>query len=107
LLSIIVAIAIYTLVAADFIWRLHANKPIRKNVVDSSENTSRNASEDAVVLSPPGVPNRIPWNIQLMFFGLGVSTLFLLIRAIYRLVEVRVNVFESAQWTAIDNNSNS
>jgi hypothetical protein len=86
---IIAAIAIYSLVAADFIWRLHANKPLRKRTAENSELASRNASVDAVVLSPPGVPNRIAGKIQLMFCGLGISTLFLLIRAIYRLIEVR------------------
>ena len=89
---IIAAIAMYTLVAADFIWRLHANKPLRKAAGgENSELASRNTSVDGVVLSPPGVPNRIPGNIQLMFAGLGISTLFLLIRAIYRLIEVRTS----------------
>jgi hypothetical protein len=85
-LAIIAAIAIYSLVAGDFIWRLHANKPIRKV---SPEIARRNTDVDAVVFSPPGVTNHIPGNIQLMFLGLAVSTLFLLIRAIYRLIEVR------------------
>lgn len=79
----------YSLVAADFIWRLCANKPLPKHTAENSELASRNTSVGAVAFSPPGVANRIPGNIQLMFFGLGVSTLFLLVRAIYRLVEVR------------------
>jgi len=82
-----VAIGVYSLVAGDFIWRLHANKPVRKNLVENLEPSSPEASEHGVVFSPPAVRNRIPGNLQLMFFGLGVSTLFLLIRAIYRLVE--------------------
>lgn len=90
-LATIAAIAIYSLVAGDFIWRLHANKPVRKVAPENAKIATQNTDVDAVVFSPPGVTNRIPGNIQLMFLGLAVSTLFLLIRAIYRLIEVRAH----------------
>ncbi len=93
------AIAVYTLVAADFIWRLHANKPVCKHTVEKSDPGSENTSVDAVVFSPPGITNRIPRNVQLMFLGLSISTLFLLIRAIYRLVEVCALLYCTASYT--------
>lgn len=74
-------------------WRLHTNRPVRKSESSSViELTSRDASADDVIFAPEGVPNRVPRNLQLMFLGLGVSTLFLLSRAIYRLIEVRLTL---------------
>ncbi|KAF8311486.1 RTA1-domain-containing protein, partial [Clavulina sp. PMI_390] len=57
-----VAITLYSLITIEFLWRLNRDKPI------------------------PGREN-LSANIQLVFIGLAISTLFLLIRAIYRLAE--------------------
>ncbi|KAF8311487.1 RTA1 like protein [Clavulina sp. PMI_390] len=79
------AIALYTLLAAEFLWRLSADKPVPGREHLGTEKTSPYASADP--LDGYGGGKRIPRNIQLVFVGLGVSTLFFLIRAIYRLAE--------------------
>lgn len=81
--------------AGEFVWRLSRNKPLRARKPLSSE------PEEVELTSPSferegrwggealATYTEIPTYVRLVFVGLGVSTLFLLIRAIYRLVEVR------------------
>lgn len=93
------AIAIYSVVAGEFIYRLNLDKPLRGRKATETEKEHESASPGLEDDGENGLPNhhgvaghghheRIPGNVRLVFLGLAISTLFLLIRAIYRLIEV-------------------
>lgn len=96
-----VAIAVYSLVAGEFIWRLAFEKPLSRGAWRWGSKTWRKEldekeSQSDGVETEEGRPEgmrmtasgrRIPMRVQLVFWGLAISTLFFLIRAIYRLIE--------------------
>ncbi|KAG8715491.1 hypothetical protein FRC11_003797 [Ceratobasidium sp. 423] len=69
-----VAITVYTLLAAEFLLRYHFDRPVR-SIVSSDSETAR---------SKPQLDTRI----TLMIVGLSISTLFIYIRSIYRTIEL-------------------
>jgi len=75
----LVAIVFYTALAAEFLWRVVKDKPLRSlqsSVVENGEKRNDTYS------------NKLHFNVKLQLYGLILSTFFLFIRAIYRTVEL-------------------
>ncbi|KAJ1311081.1 hypothetical protein OPQ81_009585 [Rhizoctonia solani] len=68
------AITIYTLLAAEFLFRYYFDRPVRQTVSSGSETTRPKPQHDN--------------KITLMILGLLISTLFIYIRSIYRTIEL-------------------
>jgi len=93
----IVAMTVYIIVAADFLRRFFANKPVRDHAqiaeMELSENSklrSESPMPDWPVKqgSARPVPDALEGRMKLMILGLSLSTLFLFIRGIYRVAEL-------------------
>jgi len=76
------AITIYSLLAAEVMIRYSINRPWRKAVppVDTRAHSPASTLD--------GTPPSMNPKMKLMVFGLGVSTLFLFIRSVYRTIEL-------------------
>lgn len=67
----LVAMVVFSLVAADFIWRVYTDRPARTKVPGSSEATLHG--------QPEGF-SRVPQPIRLLLIGMSISTFLVVIR---------------------------
>ncbi len=67
----LVAMVFFSLVAADFIWRVYVDRPARNKVPGSSEATLHG--------QPEGF-SRVPRPIRLLLIGMSISTFLVVIR---------------------------
>lgn len=86
----LVAIVLYSILAGDFFYHVLANKPVRavRNRKDEEKNGSTVLSSDHDSQGYPNTATVITGRMKLMILGLGLSTLFLFIRSIYRTIEL-------------------
>ncbi|CCA77844.1 related to integral membrane transporter or flippase that may transport LCBs from the cytoplasmic side toward the extracytoplasmic side of the membrane [Serendipita indica DSM 11827] len=77
------AISLYTICASEFLLRYHFNKPVRrvKPFIETPSEQDETASD--------GVGSRtMDRGIILQLVGMGISTVFILIRSVYRTIEL-------------------
>lgn len=67
----LVAMVIFALVAADFIWRIYTDRPARSKAPGSSDTIVQGQREGHI---------RIPQPMRLLLIGMGVSTFLVVIR---------------------------
>jgi hypothetical protein len=67
----LVAVVIFALVAADFIWRIHVDCPARAKVPNESTATLQGRPEGYV---------RVPQPMRLLLIGMGITTFLIIIR---------------------------
>lgn len=91
------AISLYTICAIEFLARYHLNKPVRHSLVFTETSDidtragARERREAEATNSPvaPGGRKRImDTGVKLMLVGMAISTLFILIRSVYRTIEL-------------------
>ncbi|KAG9027896.1 hypothetical protein FRB95_007094 [Tulasnella sp. JGI-2019a] len=108
------AIAIYALVSVEYFWRVYTDKPIRRvqqdnpmyNAPTLSATATVNGSSDVTTekekatAAPP--PTQVPAprgragltrNVKLMVLGLILATTLVIVRSIYRTIEVSTRLF--------------
>ncbi|KAG8970773.1 hypothetical protein FRC05_011724 [Tulasnella sp. 425] len=88
-----VAITIYCIIQGDYLWRVLTDRPIRPRSSPSGIVTPRSDIEDAsnnFTLEKEAASGRarLTPNIRNMLIGLGITTVFIYIRSIYRTIEL-------------------
>jgi len=78
----LVAMVIYVILAGDFLYHVLVKKPVRSTGAPPLDDEERSGSTEKSALT--GLTGRV----KLMILGLGISTLFLFIRSIYRTIEL-------------------
>ncbi|KAG8964033.1 hypothetical protein FRC05_004317 [Tulasnella sp. 425] len=87
------AITIYCIIQGDYLWRVLTDRPIRPRETPSGVVTPRSDVEDAsnnftLEKEVTSGRARLTPNIKNMLIGLGIATLFIYIRSIYRTIEL-------------------
>ncbi|KAG8949405.1 hypothetical protein FRC04_008640 [Tulasnella sp. 424] len=84
-----VAITIYCIIQGDYLWRVLTDRPIRPRSSSSVGSDIEDAS-NTFTLEKEGASGRarLTPNIRTMLIGLGIATVFIYIRSIYRTIEL-------------------
>ncbi|KIO22641.1 hypothetical protein M407DRAFT_116512 [Tulasnella calospora MUT 4182] len=87
------AITIYCIIQGDYLWRVLTDRPVRPRSTPSGVVTPQSdieGSSNAFVLEKEAVSGRarLTSNIKNMLLGLGIATVFIYIRSIYRTIEL-------------------
>ena len=75
----------FCILSADFLFRFYWNKPVRSMASDSQANSDTPLSTSAS--SEKDLPT-FPAKLRLMLHGVGIVTVWVLIRSIYRTIEL-------------------
>ncbi|KZT30560.1 RTA1 like protein [Neolentinus lepideus HHB14362 ss-1] len=79
------AICIYVVCALEFFIRYHLDRPVRKARTRAQQGSSTTLGEHG---GPPPIRGTVDRRLSMMIFGLGLSTLLIFIRSIYRTIEL-------------------
>ena len=82
------AVALYTIIAVEYLWRVHRRSPHRAPVVQQPTELATDVEKSAPASSLSLGLRGIDGNVKQMLVGLGIATVFLFIRSIYRTIEV-------------------
>lgn len=82
----LVAICVYVACAFEFLIRYALDRPVRKVISSARHGSSTTLDDQRAVPSPSR--GHMDGPLALMVFGLGLSTIFIFIRSVYRTIEL-------------------
>ncbi|KAF8578253.1 RTA1-domain-containing protein [Ramaria rubella] len=84
----LVGIILYSLLATEFLLRFHLQKPFKSSRPAEKNDTSSADDEKAEELNALETPGVLTSKMSLLILGLGFATLFVLMRTVYRTIEL-------------------
>jgi len=82
------AVALYTIIAIEYLWRVHRRQPHRAPVAQQPTELATDVEKSAPASSLSLGLRGIDGNVKQMLIGLGIATFFLFIRSIFRTIEL-------------------
>jgi hypothetical protein len=81
------AVALYTIIAIEYLWRVHRRQPHRAPASQKPTELATDVEKSAPASSLSLGLRGLDGNVKQMLIGLGIATIFLFIRSIYRTIE--------------------